>query len=808
MSATFRGLTQRLALAAVLFALTLFVGVAGAWAEPGPTEPWLSVSELQDLLDANGGQVDGYFKTVLRGNTVVELDATVMAVTYGSQTGPATGAALIYFETDDPRLTQRGGVASGMSGSPLYVVDGTGTDKLVGAVSYGDMFTPTAALATPIEAMIAIENYPSAGSASISQLDRMVFSGTGVTDAVLITADPEAHASEALDGTIVAAPLATFSVGGVDPKAKIFKEYAAHLKAHGFSVIAGPPNGMSSMTHGLDEPLEGGSSVAAMATRGDLWAGGIGTATYKNGSHVLAFGHPMVWSGTSGLSMTNAWVDAVWASEMSPYKVARPATLRGTITQDRSSGIMGIEGQMPTEIPVTARATLGAKTAQTTVMVPAMVMNSDRPSFLGLPAMGAYVAGSRLFDQSIIPGSASTTTTVVVKDGSQTWTIVRTNQFDSGEDITYEVAADVATIVGSLQLLGGNGIAKPQITAVHLDTVFSASRNLAEIRSISVAGGLKYGANKAVVTYAKHGQSQDFTRDVWFTIPANVPLTGTLTAYGANSTDGDPEDDQGVIEQPDAPGLVDNTTTKELIDALSAMPENDSLTVSFQPISVEMPGENEVAPETYEPIDSSVRIGSVIVGRTSKTAPMIQAAIAPSGTLPYYSFSSLSGVIIGTEGGGELTVSRRYAGQSAWTNLGKATFTAPATFEALLNPMTKNGKLRMSYSGDRYTLAVWKDINVKVAAKVKLSRSAGTIKRGKKVTLTATVSPKDSGGKVVFERKTGDRWKTIATRSVVAGKAVYAYKAPLGENTLRARTISSAVNAPGKSSSITVKVVR
>lgn len=806
MSATIPRLASRLALLVALVATALFAGAAGAWAAPG--EPYLTVAELQDLLDANGGKLDGHFKTVLKGNTVEELDVTVEAITYGSQTGPVSGAALIYFETDDPRLTQKGGVASGMSGSPLFVDDG-GIDKLVGAVSYGDWFTPTAAFATPIESMAAIENYPSTLSASVALLDRVVLSGTGVADKVVITTDPEAYAAETLKGTIVAAPLATFSIGGVNPKSRILKEYSAYLKSRGFSVITGPANGMSSMTHPLDEPLQGGSAIAAMASRGDLWAGGIGTATYKNGSNVLAFGHPMVWSGKSGLAMTNAWVDAVLPSEMVPYKVARPATLRGSITQDRLAGIMGVEGQMPVEIPVTAKATLGAEVAETSVLMPAMAMNSYSMDFFGLPTMGAYVAGSRLFDQYDIPGSAMTTTTVVVKDGSQSWTLVRTNRFDSASDITYEVVSDVSTIVGSLQMLGRNGIAKPQIQSVNVETTFSTDRNLTEVRDIDVAGPLKYGANKAVVTYVKHGQPQEFTREVWFSIPTNVPLTGALSAFGTFEEGPEGESQQGLFEA-EGSGIIDRTTTQDLVNDLNKLRKNDTLTVSFQPFTLDLPSEEDAPtePESFKPIEVSVSTGSVIVGRADKVAPSIQAMVSPEGALPYYTYSLLSGVVVGSEGGGELTVSRRYAGQTTWANLGKADFLSPTMFEALLNPMTRNATLRMTYSGDKYTLAATRDISVKVAAKVKLARSASTIKRGKTVTLTATVSPKDTGGKVVFERYTGGRWKAIATKSVVAGKAVYKYKAPLGKNTLRARTTGSTINAPGKSSKITVKVVK
>ena len=72
---------------------------------------------------------------------------------------------LILFEASDREIDRIGGIAAGMSGSPVYVDDG-GVDKLVGALSYGDWFTLDGmGLATPIEYMAAIEaDYPSARS--------------------------------------------------------------------------------------------------------------------------------------------------------------------------------------------------------------------------------------------------------------------------------------------------------------------------------------------------------------------------------------------------------------------------------------------------------------------------------------------------------------------------------------------------------------------------------------------------------------------------------------------------------------------
>ena len=66
--------------------------------------------------------------------------------------------SLILFQAKGPAIEEIGGIAHGMSGSPLYVAD-TGGDKLVGAVSYGDIFTRGyLGLATPVEYMAAMED--------------------------------------------------------------------------------------------------------------------------------------------------------------------------------------------------------------------------------------------------------------------------------------------------------------------------------------------------------------------------------------------------------------------------------------------------------------------------------------------------------------------------------------------------------------------------------------------------------------------------------------------------------------------------
>ena len=60
------------------------------------------------------------------------------------------------------------------------------------------------------------------------------------------------------------------------------------------------------------------------------------------------------------------------------------------------------------------------------------------------------VAIERATDAYSFPGSATTTSTVVVSDGSQDYTVTRDDIWDSRYDVGYVAASDLATILGRL----------------------------------------------------------------------------------------------------------------------------------------------------------------------------------------------------------------------------------------------------------------------------------------------------------------------------------------------------------------------
>ena len=791
-------------LAVLLAALSVGSAVAGP---PGPT---LTVDQLQTRIDAHGGSMSGYLKTVVKGATVIDIPVTVLAVTTGFGSGPADMSSLILFQATGPEIDRIGGIASGMSGSPIYVND-YGEYKLVGALSYGDMFTTGGTgLATPIGAMAAVQS--GSGFASVPRnLQRAVVLDGQVKDQIVIASDASAVKS-APGNTIVAKPLAAVFIGGLDPKSPMYKAYAKTLESKGVDVVP-LAGGLSAMTSTYNSPFRAGSAVAVLAARGDMWVGGVGTVTYVDGNNVLAFGHPAFWDGTSGLYLCNAWIDGIWPSTYTPYKLGRPAAVRGTLVQDRTAGIMGIDGLKPEDVPVTATAvnTANGKVAESTAWMPRFVADSASGNYYGIAPVGAYIAGSRVFDAVLNPGSAVTLTTVTVSDETTTYRLVRRNVYSNGYDIPSAVVSDVDDIVGSLQNVNANGIAHARVLSVDLQTTFSPTRKEAEIVDITVSGGLKSGENTVTVSFHQFGQSATQTVDVALDIPDGVALTGSLSVVSVNNSDESDGSSVGTASKPKdtgAPGgtsrsNIDRSTVKEVVDQLNEAVDNSIMAIRYQPSTgsggspVDPSAGSESEPDA---IETTYSAPWVVSGDVTKAA--IEMSVASSDNPVSY--------------GGAPTIGCRFssndaAGKVEVTGLGGS----PDRFEFTdgwasfsTPPLRRNTRLVITFLGDDFTLPAQQTLSVGVRAKTTLSASRRLLARGGGVTLTAHVLPKATGGKIAFQRRSGSTWKTIKTVSVPSGGAVaYTYTPGItGSVKVRARFTGSAMNRSSNSGTITLHI--
>jgi len=103
--------------------------------------------------------------------------------------------------------------------------------------------------------------------------------------------------------------------------------------------------------------LEPGSAVAAVLLSGDMVLSATGTVTWVDGNSILAFGHPFLSMGPVDMPMARAEVLTVLPSLYRSFKFSSTGARLGSVSQDRSTGILGSFGKPPTMVPVTIKMT-------------------------------------------------------------------------------------------------------------------------------------------------------------------------------------------------------------------------------------------------------------------------------------------------------------------------------------------------------------------------------------------------------------------------------------------------------------------
>ncbi len=248
---------------------------------------------------------------------------------------------------------EKAGIIAGMSGSPIYV-DG----KIVGALAYGWPFSkdPICGI-TPIQSMLDIRHAPPAppvpiaGAASTAAFLSAFTTGrfTGGLDDLL---KPFQAASPA---GIAALPLPV-SFGGVAMPGKLFQRVAEEANWMTVPSGASAPSAASAPDKaGEDLTLKPGSAVATQLLSGDMDLSATGTVTWVEGNSVLAFGHPFLSMGPVSMPMAQARVLTVLPSLFRSFKFAATGPVLGSITQDRSTGILGTFGTRAPMVPITVR---------------------------------------------------------------------------------------------------------------------------------------------------------------------------------------------------------------------------------------------------------------------------------------------------------------------------------------------------------------------------------------------------------------------------------------------------------------------
>jgi SpoIVB peptidase S55 len=251
---------------------------------------------------------------------------------------------------------EHSGIIAGMSGSPIYV-DG----KLVGALAYGWPFSkdPICGI-TPIQSMLDIRHAPATApvpiggpAARASELVSIFGSRqfSGAIDALLAPFRP----NDQPGGAMATLPIPVSFAGGAGKgPGWLFGRLAA--AAGWVAAPAGGSGGSQAQAAGEKvAPVLPGSSLSTVLLSGDMLLAATGTVTWVEGDSVLAFGHPFLSMGPIDMPMARAQVLTVLSSVHRSFKFADSGPVFGSVTQDRSTGILGTVGSRAKLVPVTVR---------------------------------------------------------------------------------------------------------------------------------------------------------------------------------------------------------------------------------------------------------------------------------------------------------------------------------------------------------------------------------------------------------------------------------------------------------------------
>lgn len=418
--------------------------------------------------------MEGIAKTVIVGDTISTFDVKVLGVM--KDKGPS--GHLILAKFSGPVMEQTGGIAHGMSGSPVYI-----NGKLVGAVAYGWGFADgTIGMITPIEDMVKLWNIPYEKNLTNTWSDDQLIP--------------------------LKTPLMAY---GFDSKSMDY--FKSKLSQYNYETY----DTASSSSDDIAKPLEAGGSVAALLVDGDLKLGAIGTVTYVDGEQMVAFGHPFLKHGSSNYFMHNANIFTVVKSYESAFKLGSMGSEIGTVTEDRGAGIAGVSGKISHGIPVRFNLIdldMG-RDKQSSVKV-----IEDPEMTPTLAATSLYNMLNKTVDRN---GSGTATITYTITPRNKEYKpLTRTNMFYSSESISEKAVDEFYNVI---DVLMNNRFIDYEITDIDVKTEITQQKKTAKLVDAAASSTIVSPGDTIVIDVTLEPfRGEKINKEIFFNVPKDQPL--------------------------------------------------------------------------------------------------------------------------------------------------------------------------------------------------------------------------------------------------------------------------------------------
>lgn len=512
-------------------------------------------AEFMGLNEVEVG-MEGYGRTVFSGTEVTEFPVQVKAIV---QSGYKR--ELILVKTGGPEIEGIGGIAMGMSGSPVYL-DG----RLIGAIAYGWQYSDhRLALITPIEEMLALWE-EDGRKGELPEKKRVYVEGYGE-----------------LEFEPVATPLLTFGLG---ERAQSFLK--DELDMENVKVLTGSNSRVAEEDR--KPSLEPGSAISVDLMRGDMGLSYIGTLTHLEDDRIMGFGHPLFNQGPVDLFFSQAYIHEVIPSLSFPFKLASPLEVKGLVSQDRGAGISGYTDIYPSLIPV--QFTMTDRDREIRNRASIQIVGHE-----GLVPVLVTTAGLEVGDETldrIGPGIANVKveiTTDAVPEGK----VQRENVFFSSQDIAVQCLQEVHDL---LYIIASNPFKRASIYNIRITAEMFLGNPLAMIKDVQVSEKEVHAGQEVLVDVTLQPfRHEPVTRTFSFKVPPDMPAGGASLLISGGYSWGPYENND--FYDPcyfdDLPSLV-----KSFVD----QPRNDHLIFELYPYFYPEPEEGG---EVIDPQDVELR---------------------------------------------------------------------------------------------------------------------------------------------------------------------------------------------------------
>mgnify|MGYP006288846771 CR=1 FL=1 len=538
-----------------------------------------NANDIMSLNEIKSG-MEGTGYTVFQGTKVEAFPVDIISI----MENQGINQDLILVRTGGKKMKEVGGIAAGMSGSPVYV-DG----KVIGAIAYSwSDGSGLYALVTPIERMLNL--FAKDSSENIEKLSGNQQSSFDLGENI----------------TKVNAPLMVSGMNG-----RALDRLKNDMSNYGVRVMQGGDAKAENISSGRIKP---GSAVAVQLVKGDINISSIGTITYIDQNKILAFGHSFTNRGEVNYLLNEAYINATIPNNKQPFKLGSPIDRPlGIVNVDRSAGIAGEMKEFPEIIPFKIKVTDSSRGISNLVELQII---KDEKLLTSLAVNSALQSIDGVIDR-LGKGTAKVDLSVM-GSGLPDFEVERQNLFYSKSDIAGRSLYDFYRL---LELITTNPFKKVDIMSINLEVDVSKKEQIAFLKEVKVLNENIYPGDKLEIEVTiQPYRKKSFTKIISFKLPddmkagmSNIVISGGFTGESYRPSAYNEQNfgsENGEIKENSIQGYEN---LDEMVSAYLETPKNNEIIVQVYPgYPSSMPPQEDASSEKEAPYENGNEEGEEV----------------------------------------------------------------------------------------------------------------------------------------------------------------------------------------------------